>query len=152
MHITFRKALITDLPTIVEMLADDALGQSREKFEHPLPHSYTEAFRKINNDPDQQLMVVVSENLELVGTLQLSFLRYLTYQGGIRAQIEAVRIKKGFRGLGIGREMFLWAIAQARKKGAHVLQLTTDKRRPEAIDFYKGLGFKNSHEGMKLHL
>ena len=152
MHITFRKALITDLPTIVEMLADDALGQSREKFEHPLPHSYTEAFRKINDDPDQQLMVVVSENLELVGTLQLSFLRYLTYQGGIRAQIEAVRIKKGFRGLGIGREMFLWAIAQARKKGAHVLQLTTDKRRPEAIDFYKGLGFKNSHEGMKLHL
>ena len=152
MDITFRQAKITDLPIIVEMLADDALGKSREDFQHPLPSSYTEAFKRINDDPNQELMVVISENVDVIGTFQLSFIQYLTYQGGLRAQIEAVRIKKGFRGIGLGKEMFLWAIGRARKKGAHVLQLTTDKKRPEALQFYKNFGFRDSHEGMKLHL
>lgn len=31
------------------------------------------------------------------------------------------------------------------------LQLTTDKKRPEAFKFYEKLGFIASHEGMKLH-
>ncbi|WP_371743286.1 hypothetical protein [Pseudozobellia sp. WGM2] len=29
--------------------------------------------------------------------------------------------------------------------------MTTDKKRPEALEFYKQLGFMASHEGMKLH-
>jgi hypothetical protein len=33
-----------------------------------------------------------------------------------------------------------------------VLQLTTDKQRPEAKQFYESIGFINSHEGMKLRL
>jgi len=80
----------------------------------------------------------------------LSYIQYLTYQGGIRAQIEAVRIRKDKRGLGYGKRMFEWAISRAKEKNAHLIQLTTDKKRPEAIDFYKQLGFKQSHEGMKL--
>ena len=42
---------------------------------------------------------------------------------------------------------------KATEKGrkAHVLQLTTDKQRPDAINFYKDLGFKQTHEGMKMH-
>ena len=83
--------------------------------------------------------------------MQLTFIPYLTYQGGIRAQIEAVRIKKDKRGLGLGEEMFKWAIERAKGRGAHVLQLTSDKQRPEAIKFYEKLGFTASHEGMKLH-
>ena len=47
--------------------------------------------------------------------------------------------------------MFNLAIHRASEKGAHLLQLTTDKRRPEAINFYEKLGFIRSHEGMKLH-
>ena len=47
--------------------------------------------------------------------------------------------------------MFKWAIKRAKKKNAHVLQLTTDKKRPDAIHFYKKLGFVSSHEGMKMH-
>ncbi len=83
--------------------------------------------------------------------MQLSFIQYLTYQGGIRAQIEAVRIRKDKRGLGIGKTMFEWAIQRAKKRNAHVLQLTTDKKRPKAIKFYEDLGFKATHEGMKMH-
>ena len=88
----------------------------------------------------------------IIGTLQLSFISYLTYRGGIRAQIEAVRVHKEHRGKGLGKQLFEWAIHRAKEKGAHLVKLTTDKKRPEALQFYEQLGFTASHEGMKLHL
>ena len=147
----FRKANIADIPQIVEMLADDELGKSRENFRVPLPLVYINAFEKINSDPNQELIVVENEKQEAIGTLQLSFIQYLTYQGGIRAQIEAVRIRKDLRGIGLGKKMFVWAIQRAKERNAHLLQLTTDKKRPDAVRFYEDLGFKSTHEGMKMH-
>ncbi|KAA3620623.1 MAG: GNAT family N-acetyltransferase [Flavobacterium sp.] len=149
---TFRQAIRKDVPAIVEMIADDKLGKNRENYKMPLPNSYYKAFENISADNNQELIVVESENSEIIGTLQLSFIQYLTYQGGIRAQIEAVRIRKDERGGGLGTKMFEWAIDRTKQRKAHVLQLTTDKKRPDALQFYKKLGFKDSHEGMKLHL
>ena len=77
---------------------------------------------------------------------------YLTYRGGHRALIEAVRISKEGRGRGWGALLIEWAVDQARESGCHVVQLTTDKQRPEALTFYERLGFQASHEGLKLHL
>lgn len=147
----FRKAKENDIEVIVEMLADDELGENRESFQIPLPPEYLKAFEKINADENQELIVLENEDLEIIGTLQLSFIQYMTYGGGIRAQIEAVRIRKDKRGLGIGKTMFEWAINRAKERKAHLLQLTTDKERPKAIRFYEELGFKRSHEGMKMH-
>ena len=148
----FRKASKSDVIKIVRMIADDELGKTRENFQIPLPEEYVLAFEKINSDKNQELIVVEDGSSEIIGTLQLSFIQYLTYRGGIRSQIEAVRIRKDKRGLGIGKIMFEWAIKRAKERKAHLLQLTTDKKRPEAIKFYENLGFKASHEGMKLHL
>ena len=147
----FRKAIVRDIESIVEMIADDELGKMRENFQIPLPTEYLKAFEKINADENQELIIVEDENSEVIGTLQLSFIQYLTYQGGIRAQIEAVRIRKDKRGIGLGKKMFQWAINRAKERNAHLLQLTTDKKRPKAIQFYEDLGFKGSHEGMKMH-
>ncbi|WP_425237129.1 N-acetyltransferase family protein [Ulvibacterium sp.] len=147
----FRKATRNDVTKIVEMIADDELGKTRENYQTPLPTEYFIAFENIDADQNQELIVVENEYSEVIGTLQLSFVQYLTYRGGIRAQIEAVRIRRDQRGLGIGKTMFEWAIDTAKKRNAHLLQLTTDKKRPKAIKFYEGLGFKPTHEGMKLH-
>ncbi len=147
----FRKAVKEDVPGIVKLLSDDELGRMREDFGVPLSDEYYAAFENINSDPNQELIVVENEAGEMVGTLQLSFIQYLTYRGGIRAQIEAVRIRSEDRGKGYGNAVFQWAIGRAKEKGAHLLQLTTDKQRPEAIRFYEKLGFTASHEGMKLH-
>lgn len=146
----FRKATKADVPFIVQMLANDKLGKLREDYQEPLPEKYYAAFENINADQNQELIVVEKDG-EVIGTLQLSFIQYLTYQGGIRAQIEAVRIREDLRGGGLGQQMFEWAIARAKERKAHILQLTTDKSRPEALHFYKKLGFKATHEGMKLH-
>lgn len=151
MPLTYRLATEADLVEIVKMLADDPLGAQREKVEVPLPAAYLRAFRVIAADPHQELTVVESEGA-IVATFQLSFMRYLTYQGGIRAQIEAVRVNAAYRGQGIGTEIFQYVLERAQLKGAHVIQLTTDKQRPEAKKFYESLGFVDSHEGMKLHL
>lgn len=151
MDIRFRKAQKEDISFIVEMLANDKLGANRENYDTPLPEKYFEAFHNIDNDNNQELIVVEDDQNAIIGTLQLSFIQYLTYQGGIRAQIEAVRIREDKRGTGIGEELFKWAINRAKERGAHLLQLTTDKQRPEALKFYEKLGFKASHEGMKIH-
>lgn len=147
-----RRATKDDVPAIVQMLAQDPLGELRENYTEPLPQSYWQAFDAIADDPNQELVVVENEAGQVMGTLQLSFIPYLTYQGGIRSQIEAVRVHAHHRRKGIGKKLFQWAIERAKQREAHVVQLTTDKKRPEALEFYHALGFVNSHEGMKLHL
>ena len=151
MEYIIRKANEADLPHIVRMLADDRLGARREKYANPLPQVYHAAFQVISSDPNHELVVLTKQE-EILGTLQLSLLPYLTYQGGWRAQIEAVRIRSDKRGLGLGAYLIDWAIARAGERRAHVVQLTTDKKRPEALRFYEARGFKATHEGLKLHL
>ena len=148
----FKTAKKNDIPSIVRMLSDDELGSKREDYKNPLPKKYYEAFQNIMQDKNQELVILENDNNDIIGTLQLTFIPYLTYQGGLRAQIEAVRIHKNYRGQGFGKKIFQWAINRSRDKGAHMVQLTTDKHRPEAIKFYKTLGFNDSHIGMKLHL
>lgn len=146
-----RKAVKEDLPEIIKMISEDKLGKTREAYKEPLPKSYYDAFYRIEADQNQELIVVEDADQSIIGTIQLSFIPYLTYQGGVRAQIEAVRIREDKRGQGVGEYMFKWAIHRASDRGAHLLQLTTDKKRPEALRFYEKLGFTASHEGMKLH-
>lgn len=148
----FREATENDIPKIIELIADDELGKKREQCVNPLPIAYFEAFKLIDKDKNQELMVVEDEQNEIIGTFQLTFIPYLNYTGGLRSQIEVVQIRKDKRGLGIGKKMLQWAIKRAKERKAHLLQLTSDKKRPEAIKFYEKLGFVSSHEGMKLYL
>ncbi len=149
--LSFREAESRDVETLVGMLADDELGRQREQFADPIPDVYRAAFAAIDTDPNNELIVAEREGA-VVGMLQLTFIPYLTYVGGWRALIEGVRVKASARGSGVGNAMFTWAISRARERGCHVVQLTTDKRRPDALRFYEKLGFAASHEGMKLHL
>src|SRR5687767_299381 len=148
---TFRIAVRGDLPAIVRMLADDPLGAERETYASPLPDSYYAAFDAIDRDANNELIVVELDR-QVVGVLQLTYIPYLTYQGSWRALIEGVRIESSLRASGIGRKLFTWAIGRARSKGCSLVQLTSDKARPDAIRFYESLGFVASHEGLKLHL
>ncbi|MGQ0522674.1 MAG: GNAT family N-acetyltransferase [Betaproteobacteria bacterium] len=150
-ELSFRKAERSDLAQLIRLLADDPLGSRRERFETPLPGSYLEAFNAIAADPNNELVVACVEG-RVVGMLQLTFIFYLTYQGGWRALVEGVRIDASVRSLGLGKALLQWAINRARERRCHMVQLTTDKTRPEVMRFYEALGFEATHEGMKLHL
>jgi ribosomal protein S18 acetylase RimI-like enzyme len=147
----FRRARREDLPAIVRLLADDDLGSQRERYEDPLPSSYYTAFEQIAADPNHQLIVAESSG-NMIGTLHLMFLPSISFQGGLRAQVESVRVDKECRNLGIGSRMMDWAIERARERGAHVIQLTSHLSRKDAHRFYEKLGFTGSHLGMKLDL
>ena len=150
-NVSFRPANREDVLAIVAMLADDPLGAQRERFDEPLPQSYYAAFDAIHNDPNNELVVATLSDT-VVAVLQITFIPYLTYQGGWRALIEGVRVSKEFRSQGVGRQLFLWAIARAKERNCHLIQLTTDKNRSEALRFYEELGFAATHHGMKLKL
>lgn len=150
-ELVYRLARKKDLPAIIRMLADDNLGATREKVDDEISDAYIQAFERISNDPNQEL-TIVEMNGEAVATFQLTFIQYLTYQGGIRAQVEAVRTHANYRGQGVGSKMFAYIINRAKEKGCHMIQLTTDKQRSDAIRFYEALGFKATHEGMKMKL
>lgn len=134
------------------MLADDALGAKREDFRDPLPSAYAEAFDAIDRDPNNELIVVTDVSDRVVGAMQLTFIPNISYRGGWRLLVEGVRVHAELRSSGIGRRMFEWCIARARERGCVMVQLTTDKTRPDAKRFYETLGFVATHEGMKLHL
>jgi ribosomal protein S18 acetylase RimI-like enzyme len=80
------------------------------------------------------------------------FLPSISFQGGLRAQVESVRVDKLYQGQGIGSDMMKWAIERAQERGAHIVQLTTHQSRANAHRFYERLGFKGMHLGMKLNL
>jgi len=147
--VIFRDARREDVAAIVAMLADDMLGAERETA--PDGAAYQAAFEQIQSDPRCRLIVAETDG-QVTGTLQLNLLPGLSRQGMLRAQIEAVRVAAPHRGHGLGRAMIEWTIGQAREHGCGVVQLTSDKRRRDAIRFYESLGFTASHEGLKLPL
>ena len=151
MRLIFRHAEIEDLPNIVRMLADDFLGQKRERFEDPLPDSYVAAFREIETDKINELIVAEIDG-QVVGTLQITFTPSISFQGGRRSTVESVRVDEEFRGKDVGREMMLWAIERAKERGCISMQLTTNADRTDAHRFYERLGFAGTHLGMKLKL
>ena len=138
--LTYRKSAINDLEQIVNLLLEDELGQTRESKKPELNQNYIEAFHKINADPNQYLMVVESDK-EIVATCHLTIMPSLTFTGSTRMQIEAVRVAEKHRGHKIGEWMMNAAITYAKSKEVTILQLTTNKKRPKAKNFYKKIGF-----------
>jgi GNAT superfamily N-acetyltransferase len=151
LQLVYRAATERDLPALVDMLAEDALGAAREDNSSPLNKRYLDAFRAIDSDSNNSL-IVVEESGKPVGMLQLTFIPYLTHTGSWRCLIEGVRIHRDYRGRGLGGAFIRYAIEQARERSCSIVQLTSDKQRPDALRFYETLGFKASHEGLKLRL
>ncbi len=149
-----RLATRHDIPVIVQLLSDDVLGSTRETYSDTLKvdECYYKAFDKIVDDRNNELIVMENDKHEVIGTLQITYMTTLTFQGATRAQLEGVRIKNECRGQGLGVELVQWAIQRAKERECRFVQLTTNKLRPEAQHFYKKIGFTDSHIGFKLDL
>lgn len=151
--VIFRPATSEDVPAIVAMLADDALGADRETPDDLAP--YQAAFGRLAADPNQLLTVAErgeGADRQVIGTLQVSILPGLSRRGATRALIEAVRVHGSARGTGLGTRLIEWAIDEARARDCFLVQLTSDATRKDAHRFYERLGFAPSHVGFKLTL
>ena len=146
----FRDATEADLPVIVRLLADDRLGAGREQDVSPLPPCYLAGFRAMLSQGGRVILAV--QDGTIVGCLQFNVLHGVSQQGRSRAQVEGVRVDSARRGSGIGAALMRHAMAEARAAGCALLQLTTNRERVEAQNFYARLGFTHSHAGMKISL
>ncbi len=145
----FREATRADVPAIVALLADDALGRAREGGEMD---RYLDAFEAVAANPMHALVVAEDEDGAIIGCYQLSILDGLSLRAARRAQIEGVRVATGHRGRGIGAAMMADAEDRARAAGCALIQLTTNKSRDRAHAFYSRLGFEPTHLGFKRQL
>lgn len=150
-HRRFRitRARRADVPALVGLLRGDVLGAQREG-DDSMP--YLAAFDALDTDPAHLLVAVRDEQDEIVATMQLSLLPNLARRGAWRLQIETLHVAAGLRGVGVGSAMMRWAANYGRRHGARVAQLTSDKRRTDAHRFYDRLGYRATHEGLKLRL
>jgi GNAT superfamily N-acetyltransferase len=150
--VVLRESTAADLTAIVRLLADDALGAGRESLDGAGGlEPYLAAFRAIDADPSH-LLLVATMGRDFVATMQLVFLPGLSRRGALRAQVEAVRVATPHRDRGIGTAVVTWALEEAQRRGCAFVQLTSHKSRVDAHRFYARLGFRASHEGMKLAL
>lgn len=147
--LSFRRAVEADLPAVVALLAEDSLGSGRERPEEL--DVYRAAFARVEADPNQHL-VVAERDGEVVGTLQISVIAGISRLGTVRSVVEAVRVRSDQRGRGLGTELMDYAVAESRRLGATLVQLTSDRQREDAHRFYQRLGFTDSHLGFKLAL
>lgn len=151
MELIFKEAQEEHLEDIIRLLSDDELACKREQYTLPLPQCYKNAFSLIQNDSNS-IMIIACLESEVVGYFQISFTQYLSHKGTLRATIENVRVESNKRNLGIGSKLMKHAIIIARQRGANMVQLMSEKSRVKAHNFYKKLGFVDSHIGMKLKL
>jgi len=148
--VIFREATEADLGAIIGLMTDDPLGATRESGEGSVG-TYANAFAEIVPDPNN-MVIVVEDDSAIVGTFQITFIANLSFEGGRRALIEAVRIADSHQGRGLGRQMMEHGVAMARERGCKIVQLTSNRQREGAIAFYEKIGFEPTHVGFKLYL
>lgn len=151
MEAVIRLARRDDVPALLRLLADDDLASHPERHGHGDLAPYLEAFDDIAADPRSDLYVACLGD-RVVGTFQLVVLRHLAHRGGRVAVVESVHVASDVRRRGFGEAMMRFAVEEARRRGCHRVQLTSNKRRTDAHRFYLRLGFVASHEGFKLSL
>ena len=144
-----RDARPDDLDAVIALLREDAI---REVDEAEVPASaYAPAFAEILADDHHQLLVGEADG-DVVATAQLSWLRRLTYVGGLFCVVESVRVRSDLRSRGYGADLMRAVERIARDRGAARIELTTNARRDRARTFYERLGYVPSHVGMKRYL
>ncbi len=149
--VSIRLATAADLERIIELLADDPLGATREVVSDPMDAAYTRAFEDIHAQAGN-CVIVAEHRGAVVGCLQLTMVPGLSRRGAKRAFIEGVRVAVDHRRGGVGQLLFENAIERARAASCALVQLTTDVTRKDAHRFYERLGFQPTHVGYKLAL
>ncbi|MFP5416166.1 MAG: GNAT family N-acetyltransferase [Actinomycetes bacterium] len=144
--------LLADDPTSPQhvatttLISDDALGPT------PEGSDLTQAFARIDSDPNQLLAVILDEDERVIGTFQLTFMPSMSRGGAVRAIVSGARVRAGSDSIAIGKRVFSWLVEHARNQGARMLVVITDKNRAHIHGFYTTMGFRPSHDGLTMPL
>lgn len=102
------------------------------------PAPSAEQLRELVSSPDTVLLLARVDGL-ILGSLTLVFYRIPT---GLKAWIEDVVVDGEARGHGVGAELNLAALAEAKARGAKDVSLTSRPSREAANRLYQRIGFQ----------
>jgi GNAT superfamily N-acetyltransferase len=150
-EIVIRRAREEDLPHLIALFADDAVGGHGDTTDPEAHHDYLRAFHALDQAQNEQLFVATLDGA-VVGTFQVTFLRTLAGRGALNMRIEAVQTRSDVRGRGIGARMIAQALEEGRRHDCKAAYLTSNLARTDAHRFYERQGFVRSHAGFKMPL
>jgi ribosomal protein S18 acetylase RimI-like enzyme len=141
-----RKAIRQDLPRILELYEE--LTEEKQDIS---PDTLDRVFNQINSMPGYEFLVAEKDGV-ILGTLYFQIVPNLTHNARPWAFVENVVVDSRYRREGIGRLLMDYVISRARQAGCHKVQLHSSKKRQEAHQFYRSLGFDDSAMGFRLYL
>ena len=152
---SIRKSSLSDLPAVLEVLAENKAsalpgetGPPRRISEHELA-----TWNRMITTPD--LTVYLAEiGGEPVGTASMLVMPHVTYDCRPTAFIEAVVVKYGHRRRGVASLLMRRALDDARGASCFKIQVLSHKRHAHdgAHSLYRSLGFEPEAEGFRLYL
>jgi predicted N-acetyltransferase YhbS len=150
--VTIRNAVDEDIPSILdlyEVLVSAVSSSERES--HTSEAQAKQVFDEIKNMRGHELLVA-EENGFIVGTTVLLIVPNLSHNALPWAIIENVIVNEKYRRRGIGKLMMDYCRNRAKEAGCYKVQLLSNKKRTEAHEFYKSIGYQASAEGFRLYL
>lgn len=143
--ISIRKATQQDIPRILE-LYEELTGEKQND-----PSDTTnQVFNEIISLPNQEFLVAEKDSF-VVGTVFLQITPNLSHDARPWAILENMVIDGRYHRQGIGRLLVEYAFTRAREAGCYKMQLLSDKRRHEAHQFYRAVGFEDTAFGFRLY-
>ncbi len=137
---TIREASDKDIPVILGLLYD--LGRSK-----PQKDSDVDTFRKLITkyltDSDKQILVVVLDDVKIIGMVSMVFLSRLN-RTTLEMYIPELVVLEKYHNQGIGKKLINSCIVLAKEKKCHRIRLESGNQRKESHQFYKHLGFEQS--------
>ena len=137
-NVIIRQATDKDIPIILGLLYD--LGRPK-----PQKDSDVDSFRKLVTkyvtDSDKQILVAVSDDVEINGMVSMIFLPRLN-QNTLELYIPELVVLEKYQNQGIGKKLINSCITLAKEKKCHRIRLESGNKRKESHQFYKHLGFE----------
>jgi GNAT superfamily N-acetyltransferase len=86
--------------------------------------------------PGGQIVMAIADG-ERIGCCALVFVKTGVFE------VAKMAVSERYRGKGIGRRLLEYTIAQARRLGAHTLELASNTKLANAVHLYESLGFRH---------
>lgn len=142
-----RPATVQDLPAILTLYSE--LDQAYGDLPGKCPVDYDGLWRQVAADT-RQLVLVAESGSAIVGTVTVVIVPNLGHHGQPWAAVENVVVRRNCRGCGFGTALLAEAGRIARSYNCYKLTLTTNLQRREAHEFYRRLGWQETHAGFSL--
>jgi L-amino acid N-acyltransferase YncA len=144
-----RPAVVADRPAILDLYQELDAAYEHSPDEGKVDDQ--ELWRQVMADTRQQILVG-EQNGEIVGTVTLILVPNLGHRGKPWAAVENVAVLSSRRGQGLGTALMSEVTRIARSQGCYKIVLTSNLTRQRAHEFYRRLGWQQTHAGFSLSL